>query len=166
MYSSQLLLPAYSSPNRTGYIFNFKIKFEPAKKTRFKATCMLSQSIVRELKRVLSVLIMLNSNWQTITGNIVVEGKYSRYEAVETCSTGLGIAIALFNLARKVNGSATTQALIGTGFVRPSGLIEGVLGLQSKTEAATHYLGYQTKLITAADINHLLNLEENLLRYC
>ncbi len=165
-YCVDLYLPAYSNAEVSGYLFLFKLNFTSNRINTFEAEDELGNSLLRELDRVLHILYRINKVWQMLQGSFILEGHYSQFKAGATASAGLGIAIALFNLARMINGSRIVSNVIGTGFVRASGHIEKIAGLSSKSRVILNQLGVTHHILTATTIPHLNYLDSILLEYC
>ena len=160
-----LVLPAFSDTKNMGHVFMFELHYKRNIHNVFYAECDLGSTIMQEMKRVTSILYRLNPIWEMLKGDFTLYGSYQSYKAMDIASAGLGIAIALYNLARKLNGSIAVTNLVGTGLIRIDGLVEYVDGIESKAKAVFKHYGLYNKLVTAREIPHLLEIDRKLTRF-
>lgn len=163
-YQINLVLAAYSADHK-GHIFNFPVIYLPAKENIVHAECELGNALLLELLRILNILYRVKASWNMIKGSFVLNVSYHDILSGDISSSGLGIAIGLFNLARKINGSKIISHITGTGNIRANGLVEGAAGVEIKKSALKKVFSDEIILLTADEIPNLHKLDQNLIKF-
>lgn len=162
-FETDLTLPAYSNAGKTSHLFEFNLVYKPATCNVYQTECELGESLALEFHRVINILYRSQCIWKILVGEFYIKGKYPGFKSGDTASSGLGIAISLFNLIRSINQSRQASGIVGTGFIRSGGNIEMVDGIEQKTKSACKY---NKVLLTANEIFHVRSLDIILARYC
>lgn len=163
-YHINLVLCAYSE-KRKGHIFQFPVIYIPEPENTIHAQCELGNAFLLELLRVLTILNHIKPLWGMIKGRFILDSMYHHISSGDISSSGLGIAIGLFNLARKINGSQTINHITGTGNIRSNGLVEFASAIEIKRKTLEDHFSGKMKLLTSENIDHLYHLDEVLIRF-
>lgn len=166
MISTHIYLPAYTD-NNSGQLFKITMDFTPTNKiTKIDAT---GEIVVHLLSLFTDILTLFTkfypSTKHLLTGHYQIYDSHKKHHIIHTESAGLGIAIGIFSLARKLNNSTSLPPLAATGCVMANGNIERVGGIYHKKNATLCSQYNVKKLITPNDIKHIAFLYKTLLPY-
>jgi hypothetical protein len=164
----QLYLVGYTSHNNTeqGCAIPLVITADYS----VDAGCFAKDSQTRRLVPLLHRISWLMINHgiaSSILANCCLQlmGQSSGYQLGEVDSAGLALAIGLYNIARKLNGSRTNDRITGIGYVRHSGDVE----ITDKEMIKQHAVRSQNipvdRVLTYQCVPHLLALQSVLAQY-
>lgn len=164
MIKQEIWLPAYK--NSTGFVFKIAISFEPDAGLAFTTEGKMAHALLPVFKKVVAALINTQHSWSNLIGKFKLFADYPDYEVGQSDSAGLGFAIGLYNIARKLNGSSSLSiGITGTGVVMSNGYVDHIGGAKAKQKAAKLDIPGFKKLLTPEDIPHLAYLHHRLFRY-
>ena len=159
MITEQLFLVAHTKDETaTGLVFNITLTAVKNACGSYSANGKMAQSLLPLFKKIVTILQNMQPCWNILSHyHLSLTGDYPHYDIKQHDSAGLGLAIGLYNIARKINQSSFVEGITGTGMIRLDGSVSDAHGISSKHEASLA-IPYFKKLLTTQDISHLSQL--------
>lgn len=166
MIIENLFLAAHTKDENTkGFIFNLQLSAIKNHSESYTADGKMAETLLPLLKKVAHILKEIQLSWTILNDyELKLTGDYPNYDVKQYDSAGLGLAIGLYNIARKINKSSFSEGIIGTGMIRLDGSVSDVRGISSKQSASLNIPNFK-KLLGKNEISHLLQLHSVLTQY-
>ena len=166
MIIEPIFLAAYTkNDNAKGLVFNMTLTAINNKQESYVANGEMAKTLLPLLKKIVTILKEIQPSWTLLDEyRLILTGNHANYIVKQYDSAGLGLAIGLYNIARKINHSSFVEGIIGTGMIRLDGSVDEVRGISSKTEASIDIPNFK-KLLSKSEISHLSQLHTTLNKY-
>lgn len=166
MISEHIFLVAHTENDNTkGLVFNILLTAIENKKATYIAEGSMATTLLPLFEKIVFILKKIQPSWKLLDDyQLKLTGDYAQYTVKQYDSAGLGLAIGLYNIARKINHSSFAEGITGTGMIRFDGSVDEVRGISSKKEASLDIPNFK-KLLSKHDITHLSQLHHALKAY-
>ena len=155
MITEHLFLVAHTKDETAkGLVFNMELTAIKNNYGSYSSDGKMARSLLPLFKKIINILQNIQPSWNY---HLTLTGDYAHYDIKQHDSAGLGLAIGLYNIARKINKSSCIEGITGTGMIRLDGSVSDAHGISSKHEASLSIPQFK-KLVTADDISHLSQL--------
>lgn len=148
-----------------GFVFDVTLAALPNSRGGYSSEGKMAGALLPLFKKVADILKSIQPSWNLLNDyHLLLTADYAEYTVKECDSAGLGLAIGLYNVARKINNSSSVEGILGTGMIRLNGSVSEARGVDSKEEASFDTPKFK-KLLTKNDISHLCQLHGLLKKY-
>lgn len=166
MISEQIFLVAHTRDHSAkGLVFNMLLTAIKNKQAAYIADGAMAKTLLPLLEKIIFILKKIQPSWKLLDEyQLKLTGDYGQYTVKQYDSAGLGLAIGLYNIARKINQSSFVEGIAGTGMIRFDGSVDDVRGISSKIQASLDITHFK-KLLSKHEITHLSQLHHVLKKY-